>query len=256
MVRRLRFLVVLCLLVFAASTSTAIAAAIDVSPPMPLISCAAPAGRVVRACVGRATEHGWFEMGAADRTYRGNRRPAENEIPAGHPCIQRRWEVRDGFASSSEGPCKREFGATAALSYANPRPVTDQYLKATWFDYDPPSTFTTALELVATKPGGGNSGKDGIDRTKPGDYAGHGTPSSDPNGVTAGEQAGVNAEGAAGGCHSCGSRDPGTKSGNFVGDHQPPTALNPPGEAQKLYPHCLSCSRKQGGQVRAGQSKR
>ena len=35
MVRRLRFLVVLCLLLFAGSTSTAIAAAIDLLPPMP-----------------------------------------------------------------------------------------------------------------------------------------------------------------------------------------------------------------------------
>lgn len=52
------------------------------------------------------------------------------------------------------------------------------------------------------------------------------------------------------GCHTCGSTDPGTKSGNFVPDHQPPSALNPAGEEQKLYPHCLPCSRQQGGEVR------
>ncbi len=52
------------------------------------------------------------------------------------------------------------------------------------------------------------------------------------------------------GCHSCGSTDPGTKSRHFIPDHQPPSALRKPGQLQKLYPHCLACSRSQGGQVR------
>jgi hypothetical protein len=49
--------------------------------------------------------------------------------------------------------------------------------------------------------------------------------------------------------------DPGTKSGNWVGDHQPPTALNPEGTPQVYYPHCLGCSRVQGGRIRAAQSQ-
>jgi hypothetical protein len=51
-------------------------------------------------------------------------------------------------------------------------------------------------------------------------------------------------------CHTCGTREPGTLSGNFVLDHQLPNALNPPGRAQRLYPQCNSCSRNQAGWVR------
>jgi hypothetical protein len=48
------------------------------------------------------------------------------------------------------------------------------------------------------------------------------------------------------GCHTCGTKDPGTKSGNAVVDHQPPSALDQP---KDFYPHCLDCSRRQGGEV-------
>jgi len=68
--------------------------------------------------------------------------------------------------------------------------------------------------------------------------------------VNAAEQRQVNALGEQNGCHTCGATSPGTKSGNWVGDHQPPTALAKPGQAQRLYPQCLKCSRIQGGQVR------
>jgi len=44
----------------------------------------------------------------------------------------------------------------------------------------------------------------------------------------------------------CGATTPGTKSGDFVPDHQLPSSLNPAGEPQVLYPHCLACSREQG----------
>jgi hypothetical protein len=56
-------------------------------------------------------------------------------------------------------------------------------------------------------------------------------------------------------CHTCGTGDPGTKSGNFVPDHQPPTGINASGQPQRLYPQCLNCSRQQGGQVRGQQQK-
>jgi len=48
------------------------------------------------------------------------------------------------------------------------------------------------------------------------------------------------------GCHSCGATSPGTKSGNWVPDHQPVSALNSANAPQQLYPQCLSCSREQG----------
>lgn len=53
------------------------------------------------------------------------------------------------------------------------------------------------------------------------------------------------------GCHTCGTTDPGTKSGDAVGDHQDPTALVSPGTPQRYFPQCIRCSRVQGGRVRA-----
>jgi hypothetical protein len=38
------------------------------------------------------------------------------------------------------------------------------------------------------------------------------------------------------GGHARGTTDPGTALGNFVPDHQPPSALNPIGQSQPLYP--------------------
>jgi RHS repeat-associated protein len=81
-----------------------------------------------------------------------------------------------------------------------------------------------------------------------GPYAGVGQPARGPGrGFTPSERAIGNAEGRSLGCHSCGSTDPGTKSGNHVLDHQPATALREDGEDQTLYPQCLSCSYQQGG---------
>ena len=83
---------------------------------------------------------------------------------------------------------------------------------------------------------------------KPGPNAGGSVPASGSK-ITLGEQQQVNKIGDAGGCHTCGTTTPGTKSGNWVGDHQPPNKLNPAGGSQRLYPQCLSCSRRQGGEV-------
>jgi hypothetical protein len=51
------------------------------------------------------------------------------------------------------------------------------------------------------------------------------------------------------GCHTCGTRDPSTSTGHFVLDHQMPTRWNTLGREQRYYPHCLTCSRQQGGYV-------
>lgn len=53
------------------------------------------------------------------------------------------------------------------------------------------------------------------------------------------------------GCHTCGTRDPRTRSGNFVLDHQRSTALTSEGEGQRIFPQCAGCSSRQGGNVRA-----
>ncbi len=60
------------------------------------------------------------------------------------------------------------------------------------------------------------------------------------------ERAEINRIGSKTGCHTCGTIDPGTKLDNFVPDHQPASALNPPGGPQRLYPQCVRCSRQQG----------
>jgi hypothetical protein len=83
-----------------------------------------------------------------------------------------------------------------------------------------------------------------------GPFAGDSIPARGPErDFTADEREEINKIGAESGCHTCGSIDPGTSSGNFVPDHQPPSALNPMGGAQRLFPQCLTCSRRQGGWI-------
>ena len=59
----------------------------------------------------------------------------------------------------------------------------------------------------------------------------------------------INIIGFKDGCHTCGSKEPGTKSGDFIPDHQTPNALNIEDNPQRLYPHCKKCSLRQAGQV-------
>ena len=60
----------------------------------------------------------------------------------------------------------------------------------------------------------------------PGPYAGDSIPAKDSGKVfTPGERDAVDQIGRATGCHTCGNTDPGTKSGHFVPDHQPPVRL-------------------------------
>ncbi|MBT2539041.1 DUF6531 domain-containing protein [Arthrobacter sp. ISL-69] len=86
----------------------------------------------------------------------------------------------------------------------------------------------------------------GDDLLKPGPWAVQSVPSSAPGKITANERRELNAIGEKYGCHSCGTVTPGTKSGNWIGDHQAPTRLNSPGTPQVLYPHCQKCSNDQG----------
>ena len=63
------------------------------------------------------------------------------------------------------------------------------------------------------------------------------------------ERSEINRLGSLYGCHTCGIRDPGTRSGNFILDHQRPSSVNTPGEQQRLFPQCLSCSARQGARL-------
>ena len=83
-----------------------------------------------------------------------------------------------------------------------------------------------------------------------GKFAGESIPArSAARDFSAAERAEVNAIGAKTGCQTCGTKNPGTKSGNFVPDHQPPSGLNTKGEPQRLYPQCIQCSREQGLEI-------
>jgi hypothetical protein len=84
----------------------------------------------------------------------------------------------------------------------------------------------------------------------PGPFAGESISARGPErNFTAAERREINRIGSETGCHTCGTLEPETKTGNFVIDHQVPNALNEAGRAQRLYPQCVSCSVSQGGRV-------
>ena len=83
-----------------------------------------------------------------------------------------------------------------------------------------------------------------------GEYAGESISAGSPGRrVTSEERREVDRIGSEQGCHSCGATGSGTLLKRWVPDHQPPTALIRQGQAQRLYPQCISCSRRQGGEV-------
>jgi hypothetical protein len=91
---------------------------------------------------------------------------------------------------------------------------------------------------------------------RPGPYAKESIPAkSTAQTFSVPERAAINKIGRTNGCHTCGAMDPGTKSGNWVPDHQPSSAISPAGTPQVLLPHCINCSRKQGGEVSVEKKK-
>ncbi len=83
-----------------------------------------------------------------------------------------------------------------------------------------------------------------------GPYAGESIPArSSSRDFTVQERAEIKRIGSQLGCHTCGTREPGTSSGNFYLDHQPASRLTPESTLQRIFPHCMSCSARQGGEV-------
>lgn len=80
----------------------------------------------------------------------------------------------------------------------------------------------------------------------PGPFAEEYIPARGPGRANAREQAEIDRIGRIFGCHTCGTTRPGTSTGSFIGDHQLPSALKPQ-SGQRLFPHCKTCSAKQGG---------
>jgi hypothetical protein len=91
----------------------------------------------------------------------------------------------------------------------------------------------------------GNSGSARPSTLQPGPHAKESIPAHRGK-PTAEEQRQVNKLMEKHGCHTCGTKDPGTKSGNAIADHQPPQAL---GEPKEFLPHCNNCKARQGGEV-------
>jgi RHS repeat-associated protein len=88
------------------------------------------------------------------------------------------------------------------------------------------------------------------DNIGPGRYAGDSVPAGPTSRPTKEQQGKINEIGNRDGCHTCGTNVPGTRSGNWIGDHQDPTKLNPEGKPQRYYPQCQGCSNEQGGRIR------
>lgn len=81
----------------------------------------------------------------------------------------------------------------------------------------------------------------------PGPYAGRSIPARGPGrNFTEAERLEINQIGLETGCHGCGTRVPGTIRNNFIKDHQTPNAFRLTREDQRLFPHCVSCSVRQG----------
>lgn len=91
---------------------------------------------------------------------------------------------------------------------------------------------------------------EGSDPIGIGRYAGESIPARSPSrNFTVKERQETNRIGRETGCHSCGTKEPGTPKNNLILDHQPPSALNFSGAPQRLYPHCVNCSRTQGSAI-------
>lgn len=59
----------------------------------------------------------------------------------------------------------------------------------------------------------------------------------------------VDALGAVFGCHTCGTRTPGTRSGRWIFDHQTPSAMGGPDAGRWGGPQCSACRAWSGGVI-------
>jgi hypothetical protein len=118
-----------------------------------------------------------------------------------------------------------------------------------------PSTYETVEGLIRTYEAEAREaeariaelGRVGIG---PGPFAGESIPARGPGrDFSASERRDVNRIFQGRGCHTCGTFSPGTTSGSCILDHQPPSGLNHLRRPQRLFPQCLTCSRRQGGWI-------
>ena len=175
--------------------------------------------------------------------------PVNNVDPDGQ---QIGWR-HDPFESDEERDRKVQFNESASNGLRNAEIEAHNFLADVLSVFIPVERAVGAGRLLVRAFEGRAvraAAEAGRDTLRPGPFAGRGIPARGPErNLTAAERRANNGEMAEHGCHTCGTRDPGTRSGDAIPDHQPPNALNPTGGRQRLYPHCTTCSRRQAGQV-------
>ncbi|WP_440072248.1 RHS repeat-associated core domain-containing protein [Streptosporangium sp. OZ121] len=170
-----------------------------------------------------------------DCKWNGHIFPALCEPRFGDPNTQ---AFKDGYAAATKDPCE---------AYAN---NVDAY--------------STCMGILTVGPGGigrvAGPGRGKVppavrerqvtDQTLgPGPFARQGTSLERGDRVNRHtEQPLINESGNKYGCHTCGATSPGTTTGNWIGDHQPPGSMAPNGPWTG-YPHCNACRLLQGGLV-------
>ncbi len=144
-------------------------------------------------------------------------------------------------------------GSSGATPDVNLAPVGDGSSTISFNSNADPLVLSSTVYATGTDQGSSgneNQQSDKKNTLQPGPYAGESIPArSSARVFTPAERTSVNNAGATSGCHTCGIMTPGTKSGNWIPDHQPVSALNWDGLQQYLYPQCLNCSQTQGGQT-------
>jgi hypothetical protein len=198
--------------------------------------------------------------------------PNEPRIPAGNPGIGGQWTDEGGVSArvvrvQSRGPRGEEpperiagrlFDATPAeearleISQAQMQAALRrvQQLDPNWKPR--PSLYETIEGEITANEAATREAQDRLYELSrvgigPGPFAVESQPARGPGrNWTAEEIRENNRIGRIYGCHTCGTKDPGTRSGNFFVDHQPPNARNNRGRSQRIFPHCMICSARQG----------
>jgi hypothetical protein len=193
--------------------------------------------------------------------------PDQPRVPAGNP-DGGQWTSGGGGGSETEfsgnrrrlGPPGQGTPAQMArFELANAR-AKDAIVRVR--DVDPnwkpqPSAYGTGIESAIRRANDlvaeAEARIDELQRAGigPGRYAGASIPARGPErDFTAAERREINRIGSETGCHTCGTFKAGTGAGNYIPDHQPPSGWSQLNRQQRLYPHCLTCSLRQGGWIR------